>query len=314
MIIRACHANETFTSLMDGLHRVKLNVIISSKKIRSGPLRTEAVKGDNQLIFTVIGTGNMGQALVSGFLGQGILKPIELRVCDSDLNKAKNFADKNGCAPFGEASKAVIDSDYVLLSVKPQVIDSVLDGILPFLDSKTVVISIAASVTLDRLRRHLAGNTPIIRVMPNTPALAGAAVSAVCSDQVDAERLAFVIELLGSCGIVVPCSEAQLDAIGCVSGTGPAYVMLFLEAMADAAVKLGIPRDTALRISAQTIYGSGKLAIETGLHPAVLKDQVCSPGGTTIEGVLALEKFGLRAAVEAAVEAADEKTKRLAGG
>ena len=128
------------------------------------------------------------------------------------------------------------------------------------------------------------------------------------------EDIYFVTELLGSCGIVVPCSEAQLDAIGCVSGTGPAYVMLFLEAMADAAVKLGIPRDTALRISAQTIYGSGKLAIETGLHPAVLKDQVCSPGGTTIEGVLTLEKFGLRAAVEAAVEAADEKTKRLAGG
>jgi len=150
--------------------------------------------------------------------------------------------------------------------------------------------------------------------MPNTPALVGAGVNAVCFDGVNQSNMTFVLSLLETCGIVVPCDEKMLDAIGCVSGTGPAYVMLFIESLADAAVKLGVARSTALEIAAMTVYGSGKLAVETGTHPAILKDQVCSPGGTTIEGVLALEKFGLRAAVEAAVIAADDKTRLLAGG
>jgi len=266
------------------------------------------------VVFAVIGTGNMGQALVSGFLAKGILQPADIRVCDTDMTKVQAFAEKTGSTAFTQATDAVKGADYVLLSVKPQIIDQTMQDILPSLTPDTVIISIAASVKLSRLRSNLFENSPIVRVMPNTPALVGAAVSAVCFDNVNETQIAFVLQLLGTCGLVVPCEEKLLDAIGCVSGTGPAYVMLFIESLADAAVKLGIPRDMALEIAAMTVYGSGKLACETKTHPAILKDQVCSPGGTTIEGVLALEKHGLRAAVEAAVMAADEKTRRLAGG
>lgn len=266
------------------------------------------------MILAVIGTGNMGQALVSGFLSKGLLTPEDIRICDNDEKKVFAFAEQTGCIPFTNASEAVIDADYVLLSVKPQVIDKTIQNFLPSLSPKTVIISIAASVKVSRLRSLLHLETPIVRVMPNTPALVGAAVSAVCFDGVNEQNMSFVLSLLETCGLVVPCDEKMLDAIGCVSGTGPAFVMLFIESLADAAVKLGIPRATALEIAAMTVYGSGKLAVETKTHPAVLKDQVCSPGGTTIEGVLALEKHGLRAAVEAAVVAADEKTRLLAGG
>jgi len=266
------------------------------------------------MIFSVIGIGNMGQALVSGFLSKGILQAEDIRVCDSDENKVISFSQKTGCTSFTKASVAVKDADYVLLCVKPQVIDKTLQDLLPSLSPNAVIISIAASVKIMRLRNLLHISTPIVRVMPNTPALVGAAVNAVCFDGVNEVNMSFVLSLLETCGLVVPCDEKMLDAIGCVSGTGPAYVMLFIESLADAAVKLGIPRATALEIAAMTVYGSGKLAVETGTHPAVLKDQVCSPGGTTIEGVLALEKFGLRAAVEAAVIAADDKTRLLAGG
>lgn len=266
------------------------------------------------MVFAVIGTGNMGQALVSGFLAKGVLQPADIRVCDTDMTKVQAFAEKTGCTAFTQATDAVKGADYVLLSVKPQIIDQTMQDILPSLSPDTVIISIAASVKLSRLRSHLFENSPIVRVMPNTPALVGAAVSAVCFDHVNETQIAFVLQLLGTCGLVVPCEEKLLDAIGCVSGSGPAYVMLFIESLADAAEKLGIPRDMALEIAAMTVYGSGKLACETKTHPAILKDQVCSPGGTTIEGVLALEKHGLRAAVEAAVMAADDKTRRLAGG
>lgn len=266
------------------------------------------------MIFSVIGTGNMGQALVSGFLSKGVLQPSDVRVCDSDENKLISYAQKTGCEAFTNASESVSGADYVLLCVKPQVMDRTIQDFMPSLSPDTVIISIAASVTISRLRSLLHPASPIVRVMPNTPALVGAAVNAVSFDGVNQQSMSFVLSLLATCGIVVPCDEKMLDAIGCVSGTGPAYVMLFIESLADAAVKLGIPRSTALEIAAMTVYGSGKLAVETGTHPAVLKDQVCSPGGTTIEGVLALEKFGLRAAVEAAIVAADDKTRLLAGG
>ncbi len=266
------------------------------------------------MVFSVIGTGNMGRALVGGFINSGILSSGEVRLCDLDKEKVEKLASETGCAAFTDPTKTVENADYVLMAVKPQVFDAALSNLKPSLKSGSVVISIAAGVTLSRISGILGDEASVVRVMPNTPALVGASVCAFCTRNVDDEKKAFVEKLLNTCGMVVPCDEKTLDAIGCVSGTGPAYVMLFIEAMADAAVKLGIPRKTALDIAAMTVYGSGKLMVETGTHPAILKDQVCSPGGTTIEGVLALEKGGLRAAVEDAVIAADVKTKALSGG
>lgn len=266
------------------------------------------------MILAVIGTGNMGQALVTGFLRKGVLKPSEIRLYDIDENKAEAFARKTGCELAETLNDAVDKAEYVLLCVKPQVFDQTVETFSHKLTSSTVVISVAAAVSVSRIQGHLRKNTPVIRVMPNTPALVGAGVSALCFENVPDKKKEFVVSMFKTCGMVIPCDEKTLDAIGSVSGTGPAYVMLFIEALADAAVKLGISRNVAYEVAAMTVYGSGKLVIETGLHPAVLKDQVCSPGGTTIEGVISLEKNGFRYAVEEAVEAAAQKKNKMIGG
>ncbi|MBN1892238.1 MAG: pyrroline-5-carboxylate reductase [Clostridiales bacterium] len=265
------------------------------------------------MVLAVIGTGNMGQALVTGFLRKGVLKPQEIRLFDIDENKVAGFARKTGCELAESASRAVEKADFVLIAVKPQVFDQTIESVSNKLGASAVVISIAAAVSVSRIQGLLRRNTPVVRVMPNTPALVGAGVSAICFSNVGEKQQEQVVNMFKTCGMVVPCDEKTLDAIGSVSGTGPAYVMLFIEAFADAAVKLGITRKVAYEIAAMTMYGSGKLVIETGLHPAVLKDQVCSPGGTTIEGVLSLEKNGFRSAVEEAVEAAAQKKIKMDG-
>lgn len=266
------------------------------------------------MVLAVIGTGNMGQALVSGFLRKGVLKPNEIRLFDIDENKAEAFARKTGCELAESATEAADKADLVLIAVKPQVFDQTMEGLSHRLSSAAVVISVAAAVSVARIQGFLRKNTPVVRVMPNTPALAGAGVSALCFENVSEKQQEQIVNLFKTCGMVIPCDEQTLDAIGSVSGTGPAYVMLFIEALADAAVKLGIARNVAYEIAAMTVYGSGKLVIDTGLHPAILKDQVCSPGGTTIEGVMSLEKSGFRAAVHEAVDAAAQKKIKMAGG
>ena len=262
---------------------------------------------------SVIGLGNMGQALVRGFVREGLFQSSDLFFYDADVKKATSFSSEVKGTVLDSIDGA-LDSDYILLAVKPQVIDSVLEDISGKLRKDTILISIAAAVTIKRIRKLVGDSQPLVRVMPNTPALVGAGVSALCFDLVSEERKDFVTKLFSSCGIAFSCTEPQLDAVGSVSGTGPAYLMLVVEALSDAAVKLGLPRDLSLQIAAATVYGAGKLALESGFHPAVLKDQVCSPGGTTIEGVIALEKAGVRGAFISAVEASDEKTKKMAGG
>ncbi len=266
------------------------------------------------MILAVIGTGNMGQALVTGFLRKGVLKPNEIRLYDIDENKAAAFSKKTGCELKESAIEAVDKADYVLISVKPQVFNQTMEGISHRLSISTVVISVAAAISVSQIQGFLKKSAPVVRVMPNTPALAGAGVSAICFENIGDKQQEQIVSMFKTCGMVIPCDEQTLDAIGSVSGTGPAYVMLFIEALADAAVKLGISRNVAYEIAAMTVYGSGKLVIETGLHPAVLKDQVCSPGGTTIEGVMSLEKNGFRSAIHEAVDAAAQKRIKMTGG
>ena len=261
----------------------------------------------------VIGTGNMGKALVGGFISGGIFKPEEINCYDVYEQAAVQASEMLGINKCSSASEAVSGCDYVLMAVKPVHFDDALKGIKDDLADSAIVLSIAAAVTCDRIKGIL-GDRKFVRIMPNTPAQVGAGVSAVCPVGLTEEETGFVKDLLGTCGEVILCDEKTLDAIGCVSGTGPAYVMLFIEAMADAAVSLGIKRDDALKIAAGTIMGSGKLCLETGVHPAVLKDQVCSPGGTTIEGVKALEENGFRNAVIKSVTAAADKTAKMASG
>lgn len=260
----------------------------------------------------VIGTGNMGKALVGGFISGGIFKPEEINCYDVYEQAAVQASEMLGINKCSSASEAVSGCDYVLMAVKPVHFDDALMGIKNDLADSAIVLSIAAAVTCDRIKGIL-GDRKFVRIMPNTPAQVGAGVSAVCPVGLTEEETGFVKDLLGTCGEVILCDEKTLDAIGCVSGTGPAYVMLFIEAMADAAVSLGIKRADALKIAAATVAGSGKLALETGTHPAVLKDMVCSPGGTTIAGVMALEENGLRNAVIKSVTAAYDKTQEMKG-
>ena len=263
---------------------------------------------------TVIGTGNMGKALMKGFIDGDIFKAEEITVYDVIEAARNNAASTFGVNVASDPVSAVKEADYVLMAVKPQHFDNALKDIVPSLKDGAIVLSIAAAVTTSRIAGILDSGRKFVRIMPNTPAQVGAGVSAVCPMGLTDEETSFVVKLLETCGEVVLCDEKTLDAIGCVSGTGPAYVMLFIEAMADAAVSLGIKRDDALKIAAATVMGSGKLCLDTKVHPAVLKDQVCSPGGTTIAGVMALEENGLRNAVIKSVLAADEKTKLMQGG
>ena len=265
------------------------------------------------MIIAVIGTGNMGRALAKGFCNVEQYD-ISLNLYDvykPSLDSAAELTCGKAC---GSVEECVKGADYVLMAVKPVNFDEALAEVSKYLSDNTIVLSIAAAVTTERIAGIIGGGKPFVRIMPNTPAQVGCGVSAVCPVGLSDDKVSEVKTLLESCGEVGICDEKTLDNIGCVSGTGPAYVMLFIEAMADAAVGLGIKRTDALKIAAATVMGSGKLCLETGTHPAVLKDMVCSPGGTTIEGVKALEEAGLRNAVIKSVDAAAEKTKQMKSG
>ncbi len=261
----------------------------------------------------VIGTGNMGRALLSGFVNGGIIKPEEAWCFDVYTEACTKCAESLGVNAASSAVEACEGADYILMAVKPVHFDDALKSIKDCLKPEAIVLSIAAAVTCGRISGILGDGRKFVRIMPNTPAQVGLGVSAVCPVGLDGEETEFVLKLLETCGETILCDENTLDAIGCVSGTGPAYVMLFIEAMADAAVSLGIKRADALKIAEATVAGSGKLALETGRHPAELKDMVCSPGGTTIAGVMALEENGLRNAVIKSVTAAYDKTQEMKG-
>ena len=259
----------------------------------------------------VIGTGNMGKALLGGFVKGGVINPSDAWCFDVYTEACRKCAEDLGVNAASSAIEAVTDADYVLMAVKPIHFDDALKSIKDSLKPGAIVLSIAAAVTCARIGGILGEGRKFVRIMPNTPAQVGLGVAAVCPVGLSDEESDFVLKLLNTCGETILCDENTLDAIGCVSGTGPAYVMLFIEAMADAAVSLGIKRADALKIAAATVAGSGKLALETGTHPAVLKDMVCSPGGTTIEAVRVLEEKGLRSSVIEAELACAGKARGL---
>jgi len=260
----------------------------------------------------VIGIGNMGQALVEGFIKKGAHSPQEIYLYDYETQKAKDFAKHFGCNACSSTIEAVSDADVVLIAVKPQVVRVVIDGLKDCIKSQTLVISIAAGVSINALREMFhSGDVPIVRVMPNTPALVGEGASALCFSNVTKEHENYAMKLFETCGIAVRVDEKVMDAVTGLSGSGPAYGMIFIEAMADAGVKMGLARDVAIKLAAMTLRGAATMVLETGKNPAELKDQVCSPGGTTIAAVHALEKAGFRCAVMDAVCAATLRSKEL---
>ena len=263
----------------------------------------------------IIGGGNMGEALVAGLLADGIATPSGLWVTDVAADRLAALRQRYAIRTGSDNGEAASWASVIVLAVKPQVMDHVLDELKDRLSEQTLIISIAAGIPLSRIAARLGGTRKLVRVMPNQPCLIRAGASAVAAaSSVSSEERAQAVRLFEAVGKVVVVEERLMDAVTGLSGSGPAYVFQMIEALADGGVKMGLPRDTALTLAAQTVFGAAKQVIETGEHPAQLKDKVASPGGTTIAGLHALETGGLRSALIAAVEAATKRSEELGKG
>lgn len=260
-----------------------------------------------------IGTGNMASAIIKGVVGSSFLKGEDIAVYNKSPEKAQKLGAQFGVKVFSSAKEVAESCSEIVLSVKPNVIAQVLGEIKDTLaQKKPLIISIAAGKTLPFLASLLDYDARIIRVMPNINAVVGQSVSAYCPNEFATEEDAgFANRLCSSFGTAVCIPETQFSAFSAIGGCSPAFVYMFIDSLARAAVKNGMPKDKALEISAQAVLGSAKMVLESGDHPWKLVDKVCSPGGTTIEGVLSLQKDGFEAAVCNAVNAAFEKDKKL---
>ena len=267
--------------------------------------------GNNEIRFGVIGAGNMGEAIVRGFYASGNATGVTTSIYDPDAEKCRAL-EKSLPVKSASSLEALIDgSDILLIAIKPNICAHVFSEQFKRF-SRKAVISIAAGWGGERLKGALPLDTRILRVMPNTPAMVGAGMIVFENgDSLTGDERAFAQKLFGSVGDVISVEPKLMDAVTAVSGSGPAYVYLFIEALADGGVKAGLPRPVALKLAAQTVKGSAMMVSETGVHPGELKDRVCSPGGTTIEAVAVLEQKGFRGAVIAAVDACREKSERV---
>jgi pyrroline-5-carboxylate reductase len=265
-----------------------------------------------------LGTGNMAEALVKGLLRAGTAVQDEIICAEVRAERREEFTRRYGVRVTGDSRAAAAEAEIVLLSVKPQGMEALLEEIAPAIDARKLVVSIAAGVPISAIARKLGAGVRIVRTMPNTPALVGAGATALArgahATDADLEQARALFQAVGVAMIV---EEHQLDAVTGLSGSGPAFAFIAIEALADGGVKMGLARPVAMALAAQTLLGSAKLVLESGEHPGRLKDQVTSPAGTTIEGCHALEAGGFRAALIAAVEAATRRSQELgakAGG
>jgi len=259
-----------------------------------------------------IGGGNMAEALLAGLLRQALTTPDRVVVSDPLVSRQELLGREFGVVVTADNQAALRGADIVVLCVEPQVLDDVLAELAPSLQSHPLVISVAAGYPLSRIQAALTGATRLVRAMPNTPSAIGVGVTALSpaaglstSDRQAAERL------FESVGAVVVVEERLMDAVTGLSGSGPAYVFAMVEALADGGVLAGLPRATAQQLAAQTVAGAARMVLAEGEHPAVLKDRVASPGGTTIAGLSRLEQGRLRATLISAVEAATQRSQEL---
>ena len=258
-----------------------------------------------------IGCGNMGGAMIRGILASKKAAPEDLAASDYSERSQKRIREEFGIACLSNEEIAS-SSDLLFLAVKPQVYEDVITRIRSLVKDSVILVSIAPGKTLPWLREQFGRDLKMVRVMPNTPALVGAGMSGITPNELVTEsELDLVLSLFKSFGDALPVPETMLDVVTAVSGSSPAYVFVFIEAMADGAVSLGMPRDQAYHFAAQAVLGSAKMVLETGMHPGQLKDMVCSPGGTTIEAVRVLEEKGLRSAVMEAVLACARKSRGM---
>lgn len=261
-----------------------------------------------------LGAGRMATALAQGFVRAGLAGASQVIASDLDGGARAQFAAATGGATTA-SNRDVLVADTVVVAVKPGQVAEVLAEVRPAVEERHLFVSIAAGITLGRLDAALPAGTRVVRVMPNTPALVGCSATAFAlGTGCRPEDGARVQQLFSAVGVALAVKEPLLDAVTGLSGSGPAYGYLMIEALSDGAVAAGLPRDVATRLAAQTLLGAARMVLETGMHPGALKDQVTSPGGTTIEGIHELERAGVRAGLMNAVRTAAEKSRRLGQG
>lgn len=256
-----------------------------------------------------IGCGNMGKAMIGGILKAKIFSPENIMVADIDennLSEAKKAYNINTTTKNTDVAKI---ADILILSIKPNIYSKVIDEIKDYIKDDVIIVTIAAGINLQKTEQLFGRQIKIIRAMPNTPALVGEGMTALCpNSKVSKQELQDIINIFESFSKTEVVKETLMNIVTSIAGSSPAYVYMFIEAMADGAVLDGMPREQAYKFAAQTVLGSAKMVLETGLHPGQLKDMVCSPGGTTIAAVAALEKEGFRNAVISAVKACTRKS------
>jgi pyrroline-5-carboxylate reductase len=254
----------------------------------------------------------MAEALARGFLAAKLVSPDELFAHDLSDDRLKFWREAGLGATPGDNKSVCRSADLLVIAVKPQAVAGLLSDVASEIKDHHLIVSIAAGVTIARIEQLLGGKRRIVRVMPNTPCLVGAAASGIsASHGVAADDLATVVKLFESVGVARVVPEPLLDAVTGLSGSGPAFIFKVIEAMSDGGVRAGLPRETATVLAAQTVLGAAKMVLETGGHPGVLKDAVASPAGTTIEGISVLERAGVHGAFIDAVYAAAQRSKEL---
>lgn len=257
-----------------------------------------------------IGLGNMGTPMISRLISSGLVPADSILAYDIDSNKMNELKTDMGITCTSSVQELAKRVDYIILAVKPNVCEKVLQDMQDALNDKKILISIAAGVSIQFYKNILGSSHKIVRAMPNTPAQIGEGMTLLCGDNlVSADEMKEITAVFDCFGKTEYLPESLMSEVIALTSSSPAYVFVMLEAMADAAVQSGIPRAMAYRLAAQTLQGSAKLVLETGTHPAVLKDNVCSPGGTTIEAVAKLEETGFRSSIIEAMKACTNKAK-----
>jgi pyrroline-5-carboxylate reductase len=259
----------------------------------------------------IIGAGAMGQALAKGLITSGAYAPREIIATDADKHRLAAFVEESGVSAAGNV-EAASNSGVIIVAVKPPSVPDVLEEISTYIGREQLVISIAAGLTIRQISTNLKPDIPIIRAMPNTPCLVGEGAIAICRGKnADDEDVEKALTIFGAVGKVIEVPEKLMDAVTGLSGSGPAYIYVAIEALSDAGVRAGLTRKQATLLAAQTVLGAAKMVVQTAKLPAELKEAVTSPGGTTIAGLEALEHSGFRSALLYAVEAAIDRSEAI---
>ena len=263
----------------------------------------------------IIGAGKIGSAIARGIIRAGLVVKDQVLASDVSDPLRQSIAKELGIKVTPDNGTVCDFADIVILAVKPQIVDSVLKESAKKLGKAKLLVSVAAGVPLSRLQANLARGARVVRVMPNIPCVVGAGAAGYAGgEQATAKDMETVGLVLNSFGVALPVEEKYLDAVTGLSGSGPAYVFLFIEALADGGVQVGLSRDVALKLALQTVYGSARMALESSKHLGELRDEVTSPGGTTIAGLYALEQKGFRGTVMEAVASATRRSEELGKG